>query len=321
MPKSDRLSHRQGRDHNPVRSREKGHVRQIMGAVAVTGRGAGAAGNEALPEAAENRGCEACGRMPSPPRTRLTVANLAMMVPMELVFNAAAVNMGLPFVLKVLLLTVATSVLTIWVAEPSMMRLLHQWLHAPTLRRNNHLQRAPTLWRIRTVLDDVPGALEDLARSLARAHVNILDIQVHPSGTTVRDELVVSAPQGASKGDLAAIVLAGGGRDIRIWPTTALALADTATQALSLALRVAVDSTELPLAVAELLRAQILDDSRPRAANDGTVLEVAAVRIGTFRFVRPGEPFTPAERARASRLVELADLANLDRRAGTVSTD
>lgn len=315
MSKSDRLSHRPGQGRNRAQPRGEGHVRQTMGAV--TGRGAEAPGKEVLPEVAGDLGCEACGRLPSPPRTRLTVANLAMMVPIELIFNAAAVNTGLPFVSKVLLLTVATSVLTIWVAEPPMMRLLHQWLHAPALRRNKHLERAPTLWRVRTVLDDVPGALEHLARS----HVNILDIQVHPSGTTVRDELVVSAPEGTTKGDLAAIVLAGGGRDISIWPTTALALADTATQALSLALRIAGDPTELPLAVAELLRAQILDDPRPRTANDGTVLEVAAARIGAYRFVRPGETFTPAERARASRLAELADLANLEWRAGPVSTD
>ena len=319
MAKSDRLSHRLGRRRNRAQPRGAGHVRQTMGTV--TGRGVEAPGKEVLPEVTGDLGCEACGRLPSPPRTRLTVANLAMMVPIELIFNAAAVNTGLPFVSKVLLLTVATSVLTIWVAEPPMMRLLHQWLHAPALRRNKHLERAPTLWRVRTVLDDIPGALEHLARSLARSHVNILDIQVHPSGTTVRDELVVSAPEGTTKGDLAAIVLAGGGRDIRIWPTTALALADTATQALSLALRIAGDPTELPLAVAELLRAQILDDPRPRTANDGTVLEVAAAQIGAYRFVRPGETFTPAERARASRLAELADLANLDWRAGRVSTD
>jgi len=44
-------------------------------------------------------------------------------------------------------------------------------------------------WRIRAVLDDVPGALERLARALAAA------------------------------------ILSGGGRDARIRPTTALALA------------------------------------------------------------------------------------------------
>lgn len=266
-------------------------------------------------------GCEVCGRLPAPPRTRLTLANLTMMVPIELVVNAAAVNTDLPFVLKVLALTAATSVLAIWIAEPPMMRLLRGWLHAPALRRRSRLGRAPALWRIRTVLRDEPGALERLARAMARAQVNILDIQVHPMGEAVLDELVASAPEGASEGDLAAAVAAGGGREARIWPTTALALADSGTQALSLALRVAADPEELPLAAAELLRARVLDPGQYPSQADGTVLKVPSGRTGTHVFSRPGEPFTPAERARANRLAQLAETIELGRHPGTLHTE
>lgn len=277
---------------------------------------AGRAGEGVLQGGAGELGCEVCGRLPAPSRARLTLANLAMMVPIELLVNAAAVNTDLPFALKVLVLTAATSVLAIWVAEPPVMRLLRQWLHAPALRRRKRLGRAVALWRIRTVLEDEPGSLEHLARALARSQVNILDIQVHPSGAAVLDELVASAPEGMTEGDLGAVVAAGGGRETRVWPTTALALADTATQALSLALRVVADPGELPLAAAEMLRARVLDSRRPHPdAREGTVLKIPSPWTGAHVFIRPGEPFTPAERARANRLAQLAELASPGSRA------
>lgn len=252
--------------------------------------------------------CEVCGRLPAPPRVRLTVANVAMMVPIELIVNAAAVTTELPFIVKILLMTAATSVLAIWVTEPSMMRLLHGWLHATALGHRKKLREAPAVWRIRTVLDDEPGALERLARALSRTGANILDIQVHPAVGSALDEMVVSAPEGVAARDLAAAIHTGGGRETRIWSTTALALADPATRALSLALRVAADPGELPLAAAELLRARVLSPGRPTPTpEDGSVLKIPASRTGAHVLLRPGEPFTRAERARAMRLAELAE--------------
>ena len=111
----------------------------------------------------------------------------------------------------------------------------------------------------------------------------------------------------------------GGGRDPHVWPTTALAMADGQTGALSLAARIAANPAELPLAVAELLRARIetrpdTDTAAPAAtagtvpAPDGTVLRIPTAWHGPITFVRPGEPFTPAESARAHRLAELAEI-------------
>ena len=96
-------------------------------------------------------------------------------------------------------------------------------------------------------------------------------------------------------------------------------MADGQTGALSLAARIAANPAELPLAVAELLRARI--EIRPDTgtaaaaakagtvpAPDGTVLRIPTAWHGPITFVRPGEPFTPAESARAHRLAELAEI-------------
>ena len=57
--------------------------------------------------------------MPEPTKTRLTLANVAVMLPIELLVHAAVVGTHLPYVAKVLVLTLTATVLVIWVAEPS----------------------------------------------------------------------------------------------------------------------------------------------------------------------------------------------------------
>ncbi|WP_228808765.1 hypothetical protein [Nocardia farcinica] len=71
------------------------------------------------------------------------------------------------YLLTVLTLTVTTTVLVIWVVEPSAMRLLGRWLHGPQLRVRDAVGRAPALWRIRVRLDDRPDRLEALTARLA----------------------------------------------------------------------------------------------------------------------------------------------------------
>ena len=258
--------------------------------------------------------CEVCGQMPEPTKTRLTVANVAVMLPIELLVHALVVQTHLPYVAKVLVLTLTATVLVIWVAEPSAARILRRWLHAPALRHRRRLGTAPALWRARTVLRDEPGSLQRVTRSLALLDTNILGIHVHPVRGGVLDEFVLSAPGGVSERRLLEALADGGGRGTQVWPTTALAMADGQTKALSLAARIAATPAELPLAVAELLSARILDPGSESArhgaeTNDaGTLLKIPTAWHGPITFFRPGEPFTPAESARAHRLAELAEI-------------
>jgi hypothetical protein len=273
--------------------------------------------------AAAELSCEVCGQMPEPTKTRLTVANVAVMLPIELLVHALVVQTHLPYLAKVLVLTLTATVLVIWVAEPSAARILRRWLHAPALRHRRHLGTAPALWRARTVLRDEPGSLKRITKSLALLDTNILGIHVHPVRGGVMDEFVLSAPGEVSERQLLEALTDGGGRNAQVWPTTALAMADGQTRALSLAARIAATPAELPLAVAELLSARILDPGsesarhsqrngpqpNARETNDaGTLLKIPTAWHGPITFFRPGEPFTPAESARAHRLAELAEI-------------
>jgi hypothetical protein len=228
------------------------------------------------------------------------------------------VETHLPYVAKVLVLTLTATVLVIWVAEPSAARILRGWLHAPALRHRRKLDTAPALWRARTVLRDEPGSLQRLTQALARAGTNILGIHVHPVAGGVLDEFVLSAPGHLGERQLLDALHEGGGSRSHVWPTTALAMADGQTRALSLAARIADAPDELPLAVAELLRARILTPAQAalEKSDAGTRLKIPTAWHGPITFVRPGEPFTPAESARAHRLAELAEIL-AHRRAGS----
>ncbi|MCU1434421.1 MAG: amino acid-binding protein [Pseudarthrobacter sp.] len=254
--------------------------------------------------------CEVCGLMPEPTKTRLTLANVAVMLPIELLVHALVVETHLPYLAKVLVLTLTATVLVIWVAEPSAARILRGWLHAPALRHRRKLGTAPALWRARTVLLDQPGALQKVTRALARLDTNILSIHVHPVAGGVLDEFVLSAPGNLGERQLLEALDDGGGSRSKVWPTTALAMADGQTKALSLAARIADAPDELPLAVAELLRARVLTPAEAVLEHHdaGTRLKIPTAWHGPIIFARPGEPFTPAESARAHRLAELAEI-------------
>jgi len=252
--------------------------------------------------------CEVCGRMPEPPKARLTVANVAVMLPIELLVHALVVETHLPYVAKVLVLTITATVLVIWVAEPSAARIMRSWLHAPALRHRRQLAAAPSLWRARTLLADQPGSLQRMTRALARLDANILGLHVHPAPDGVLDEFVLAVPGEVGEQELLAALHDGGGSRSHVWPTTSLAMADGQTKALSLAARIAAAPDELPLAVAELLRARIVPAQDAGAmADDGTRLKIPTAWEGPITFSRPGEPFTLAESARAHRLAELAE--------------
>jgi hypothetical protein len=195
------------------------------------------------------------------------------------------------------------------------MRLLTRWLHAPALHAREQLHGAESLWRIRVTLDDEPDSLEAITHELAAVRAIILDLQVYPLPNSARDEIVVGAAEHLREEDLLCAIQRGGGVDVRVWPTTALALVDGQTKALTLAARVAVTPEELPLAVAEMLDAQVVTDLGQtqgrsyRGAENGTTLRIPSPWTGLFVFSRPDEPFTPAESARANRLSQIAEAA------------
>jgi len=256
-----------------------------------------------------------CGRLPHPRKLRLALAKLTAVFPIELLLHALVIYFHMSFALTVTLLTVSTTVLVIWVVEPSAMHLLSRWLHAPTLHAQKRLHGAESLWRLRARLEDQPGALEAITPELAAVRATILDLQVHPVAEGSRHEIVVGAAEHVREEDLLGAIERGGGVDVELWQTTALALVDGQTKALTLAARVAVTPEELPLAVAELLGAQVVTDLRlvqggcDRGSYDGSTLRIPSPSTGLLVFSRPDEPFTPAESCRANRLAEIAEVA------------
>ena len=286
--------------------------------------------------------CPDCGQLPEPARMRRTLALVAAILPVELAVHALIVGLHLPLLLKVLLLTVTATVLAIWVAEPSAARLLRRFLHAPELKRRQELDEAQALWRVRFTLPDRAGALERVTHGLAVVGANILVIHVHPLGgesAHVLDELVLSAPAGLKEGDLLEALHGAGAQDAAAWPTSPMARGDAQTRSLGLAARIAAEPQSLPEALSDLLGAEIhapgiavvrnspvmtpagsppppgvparevLDAARA----DGTLLRLPTASGEPLLALRPGEPFTPAESARAHHLAELAEAVQVAR--------
>jgi hypothetical protein len=158
-------------------------------------------------------------------------------------------------------------------------------------------------------LADRPGALDRITHRLARLNVNILGIHVHPMSGGSLDELVLSVPGELTEQDLLEALASSGNRVIGAWPTTPLALADGQTRALSIATRIAQNPEELCASIAEMLRADLIPPHQHATAPTGSsCLKVPTAWKGPLMFRRDGEPFTPAESARAHRLAELAEI-------------
>lgn len=261
--------------------------------------------------------CDACGQLPHPHRVRLTLVKLLAVLPLELGLHAAVLAFHPPLVVTVLTLAFTTTVLVIWVVEPSAMHLLTAWLHGPALRHQRGLHAAEVLWRVRVTLDDQPGALERLTRELTAMDLSIMSLHVHPLEDGVLDELVVGSDRHIGQDALTTAVRRGGARTVRVWPTTALSLVDGQTRALDLAAQVAERPHSLPDAVADLLGAQVITDTLTAVhsplgePSQATVLRIPTPWSGLFAFTRPDSAFTPAERARAARLAQIAESSAL----------
>lgn len=265
--------------------------------------------------------CDTCGQFPPASRTRLAIADIVTVLPIEFVVNLLVIRTDLPELAQLILMTVPTTFLMLWVTEPSIRRLLRAWLHAATLTHRHRLRTSPALWRAHARIPDEPGALGRLARSLARLDVNILDVRVHrsPDGAIV-DEFILSTAEGTHGDELVEALVAGGGTAATAVPTSPVAVIDGQTRALSLAVSVLDSPGSLPEAAADLLSAHLADPSAPGAGSslpdrDPTVLTLPSPDHGVIRLVRPGEPFTAAESARAHRLAQIAEIATIRGRA------
>ena len=269
--------------------------------------------------------CELCGRLPHPHKLRLALAKLTAIFPIELLLHSLGVYLHLSFVLTVILLAVNTTVLVIWVVEPSAMRLLARWLHAPAVHARQRIHGADSLWRVRATLDDRPGSLAAIAHGLAAVRATILQRQAHPLADGVQDEIVVGADEHVCEEDLREAIRRGGGVDVNMWQTTALALLDGQTKALTLAARVAVTPEELPLAIAELLDAQVVTDPQlvqhcsALGADDQCTMQVPSPSAGMFVFSRPDRPFILVESCRAKRLAQIAEATLITQAASRMS--
>jgi hypothetical protein len=261
--------------------------------------------------------CEACGRLPHPRKLRLALAKLTAVFPIELLLHALVIYFDLSYPLTVTLLAVTTTVLVVWVVEPSAMHLLTRWLHAPALHARARLHGAESLWRIRVTDKDHVGSLAEITPELAALRAIILERRVHHQAKGATNEIVVEAAEHVREEDLLGAIERGGGVDVELWRTTALALVDGQTKALTLAARVAVSPDELPQAVAEMLNAQIVTDPKliqdhsGLRTDDGSTLKVPSPWSGLFVFSRPNEPFTRAESCRANRLAQIAEAASV----------
>jgi len=171
---------------------------------------------------------------------------------------------------------------------------------------------AVRLWNVRATVDDVPGRLAILAASLARRAINILAVQVHLTPDGPVDELLVAASPVLSAPDLLAAVVDGGGRTPRVTAADAHALVDAPTRALSLATRLVRTPDDLPVVLTSLLSgAQLVWRAEAPAGHEDSLTELwlADPSGGGYLLTRPAAPFTPAERARAFAMLDIATIA------------
>ncbi|MFE9017052.1 GNAT family N-acetyltransferase [Streptomyces sp. NPDC007808] len=175
------------------------------------------------------------------------------------------------------------------------------------------------LWRMRTTVQDAPGSLAALCTALADLRVDILSLQTHPLAEGTVDEFLLRTPGALAAADITRAVSVAGGAGTWIERADAHDLVDAPTRVLGLATRTALDASELPLALRQLLgRCTIRSlpvapagggrGSEPvpvEGALEDTVLRLRAPEGGVITVDRPYLPFTPTEFARARALVEL----------------
>ena len=151
------------------------------------------------------------------------------------------------------------------------------------------------LWRVRTTLDDRPGALAELTTACGSAGVNILGLQVFPGIERVTDELVLRTPDDWDLADLADLVERSGGTRVSVLPCTDAALADQPTRYVVATRGILAEPASFPDVVARLFDAEAdVSGAGLEPVMDGMDLEIgdvvgAAAAYGAFhrRRARP----------------------------------
>ncbi|MEV6017186.1 GNAT family N-acetyltransferase [Streptomyces sp. NPDC051997] len=176
-----------------------------------------------------------------------------------------------------------------------------------------------TLLRMRTTVEDAPGSLAALCTALAQLRVDILSLQTHPLADGTVDEFLLRAPAELPTSEIARGVTQAGGTATWIERADAHDLVDAPTRVLGLATRTALDASELPLALRQLLgrctirslpatspvSGRATEGAPVEGALEETVMRLRAPEGGVITVERPYLPFTPTEFARARALVEL----------------
>ncbi|MEE1768267.1 GNAT family N-acetyltransferase [Streptomyces sp. JV185] len=190
---------------------------------------------------------------------------------------------------------------------------------SPRGRASAPAAEGTALWRMRTTVRDAPGSLAVLCGALARLRVDILTLQTHPLAQGTVDEFLLRAPASLPAQQLSRATSAAGGSSTWIERADTHDLVDAPTRVLGLATRTALDASELPLALRQLL-GRCTIHSMPAVSVTGRetgatapveeVLEETVMRLrdpsgGAITIERPYLPFTPTEFARARALVEL----------------
>ncbi|MFF4536486.1 GNAT family N-acetyltransferase [Streptomyces aureus] len=178
---------------------------------------------------------------------------------------------------------------------------------------------ATVLLRMRTTVKDAPGSLAALCTALARLRVDILSLQTHPLADGTVDEFLLRAPAELASSEITREVARAGGSATWIERADAHDLVDAPTRVLGLATRTALDASELPLALRQLLgrctirslpatspvSGRATEGAPVEGALEDTVMRLRAPEGGVITVERPYLPFTPTEFARARALVEL----------------
>lgn len=157
------------------------------------------------------------------------------------------------------------------------------------------------LWRVRTTLPDLPGALAALADECGRADVNILGLQVFPGEEVVTDELVLSTPDDWDFGAVAALVERAGGEGVIAQHCTEEALVDQPARYVQAAREVLAQPASFPDVIAHLFDADALPASETEGEYDVMEMSVAEVLVQ----IRRVATFTAVEHARGAAMAEL----------------